>query len=177
MYGGFWRRKKFQTVNCFYILSYKILDWIWIQIWSGFSNSLDLNPDSTKHFDPHLDLDLLDTDPKHWIKGNITSTCYLVSTVVSWMPCRRVVDAAGVVMVGRLRHVHDPAVLLRRVSDPDPHGSALIWVGGSGSAFKLRIQIRIQEGKNSPQKVLKKVQNFHVLKCWMFSFGGWRLLL
>ncbi len=39
-----------------------------------------------------------------------------------------------------------------RVSDPypDPHGSALIWVAGSGSAFKLRI--RIQEGKNDPQK-------------------------
>ncbi len=52
-------------------------------------------------------------------------------------------------------------------------GSALIWVAGSGSAFKLRIWIRIQEGKN-PQK---KVQNFHVLKCWMFSFEGWRLLL
>ncbi len=49
--------------------------------------------------------------------------------------------------------------------DPDPHGSALIWVAGSGSrsAFKLRIriQIRIQECKNDPQK-LKKVQNFHV---------------
>jgi hypothetical protein len=34
-----------------------------------------------------------------------------------------------------------------RVSDPDPdpHGSALIWVAGSesGSAFKLRIRIRI----------------------------------
>jgi hypothetical protein len=41
-----------------------------------------------------------------------------------------------------------------RVSDPDPdpHGSALIWVAGSGSAFTLRIQIRIQEGKNDPQK-------------------------
>ncbi len=39
-----------------------------------------------------------------------------------------------------------------RVSDPDPHGSALIWVAGSGSAFKLLIQIRIQEGKNDPQK-------------------------
>jgi hypothetical protein len=43
-----------------------------------------------------------------------------------------------------------------RVSDPDPypdpHGSALIWVAGSGSAFKLRILIRIQEGRNDPQK-------------------------
>ncbi len=55
-------------------------------------------------------------------------------------------------------------------------GSALNWVAGSvsGSAFKLRI--RIQEGKNDPQK-LKKVQNFHVFKYWMFSFEGWRLLL
>jgi hypothetical protein len=49
--------------------------------------------------------------------------------------------------------------------------SALIRVAGSGSAFKLRIRIRIQEGKNDPQKY-KKVQNFHVLKCWMFSFEG-----
>jgi hypothetical protein len=33
-------------------------------------------------------------------------------------------------------------------------GSALIWVAGSGSgsAFKLLIRIRIQEGKNDPQK-------------------------
>ncbi len=27
------------------------------------------------------------------------------------------------------------------------------------------------------QKNRKKVQNFHVMKCWMFSFEGWRLLL
>jgi hypothetical protein len=39
-----------------------------------------------------------------------------------------------------------------RVSDPDPHGSALIWAVGSGSAYKLRIRIRIQEGKNDPKK-------------------------
>ena len=44
-----------------------------------------------------------------------------------------------------------------RVSDPVPHGSALIWVAGSGSAFKLRI--RIQEGKNDP-KNWKKVRIF-----------------
>jgi hypothetical protein len=35
----------------------------------------------------------------------------------------------------------------------------------------LRIRIRIQEGKNDPQK-LKKVQNFHVFKYWLFSFEG-----
>jgi hypothetical protein len=29
--------------------------------------------------------------------------------------------------------------------------------------------IRIQEGKNDPQKY-KKVRKFHVLKCWTFSF-------
>ncbi len=46
-----------------------------------------------------------------------------------------------------------------RVSDPDPypdpHVSGLIWVAGSesGSAFKLLI--RIQEGKNDPQKYKK----------------------
>jgi hypothetical protein len=60
-----------------------------------------------------------------------------------------------------------------RVSDPYPdlHGSALIWVAGSGtgSAFKLRIRIRIQKGKNNPKK-WKKFPNFHVFKYWMFSF-------
>jgi hypothetical protein len=30
------------------------------------------------------------------------------------------------------------------------------------------VLIRIQEGKNDPQKMNK----FHVLKCWMFSFEG-----
>jgi hypothetical protein len=55
-------------------------------------------------------------------------------------------------------------------------GSALIWAAESGSAYKLRIRIRIQEGKNDPKK-WKKGQNFHLLKCWMFSFEGWRLLL
>ncbi len=34
--------------------------------------------------------------------------------------------------------------LIRRVSDPDPHGSAFIWAAGSGSAYKLRIRIRIK---------------------------------
>jgi hypothetical protein len=64
-------------------------------------------------------------------------------------------------------------VVYGRVSDPDPdpHGSALIWAVGSGSAYKLRIRIRIQEGKNDPKKY-KKGQNFHLLKCWMYSFEG-----
>jgi hypothetical protein len=39
-----------------------------------------------------------------------------------------------------------------RVSDPDLHGSALIWVTGYGSAFKLWIRFRIQDRKNDPQK-------------------------
>jgi hypothetical protein len=30
---------------------------------------------------------------------------------------------------------------------------------------------RIPEGKNDPRKY-KKVQKFHVLKCWIFSFEG-----
>ncbi len=34
--------------------------------------------------------------------------------------------------------------LIRRVSDPDPHGSAFIWAAGSESAYKLRIRIRIK---------------------------------
>ncbi len=50
----------------------------------------------------------------------------------------------------------------------------------AGLRIRIRIQsgqwIRIQEGKNDPQK-----QNFflkvHVLKCWMASFESWRLLL
>jgi hypothetical protein len=37
--------------------------------------------------------------------------------------------------------------------------SALIWVAGSGSAFKLRIQIRIQEGKMT-HKNRKKLRIF-----------------
>jgi hypothetical protein len=35
--------------------------------------------------------------------------------------------------------------------------------------------IRIQAGKNDPQKK-KKLNEFHVL-CWIFSLEGWRLLL
>jgi hypothetical protein len=33
--------------------------------------------------------------------------------------------------------------------------------------------IRIQEGKNNPQKV----KNGIVFKCWMFTFESWRRLL
>jgi hypothetical protein len=33
--------------------------------------------------------------------------------------------------------------------DPDPHGY------DSGSAFKIRIRIRIQEGRNEPPKIEK----------------------
>jgi hypothetical protein len=41
-----------------------------------------------------------------------------------------------------------------RVSDWNPHGSALIWVAGSGYTFKMliRIVIRIQASENDPQK-------------------------
>jgi hypothetical protein len=35
--------------------------------------------------------------------------------------------------------------------------------------IQLGLWIRIQEGKNDPQKY-KKVKKCHVLKCWMFSF-------
>jgi hypothetical protein len=49
--------------------------------------------------------------------------------------------------------------------DPDPRGSVLILV----------CWIRIQEGKKDEQK--KIVNKFYVLKCWMVSFEGWRLLL
>ncbi len=58
-----------------------------------------------------------------------------------------------------------------RVSYPDPHGSALIWFAGSG--FWSR------GAKMAHKKKVKKVKKFHVscFKCWMFSFGGWRLFL
>jgi hypothetical protein len=48
-------------------------------------------------------------------------------------------------------------------------GSGFNQVSGSKSGFGNRI--RIQEGKNDPQKY-KKVKKFHVLKCAMFSFEG-----
>ncbi len=46
-------------------------------------------------------------------------------------------------------------------------GSALIWVAGSGSAFWIRILIH--ESKMTPNK--ERVQRYHVLKYWMFSWG------
>jgi hypothetical protein len=36
--------------------------------------------------------------------------------------------------------------------------------------------IQIQEGKKNEKK-LNKVEKFYVLKCWIFSIEGWRLLL
>ncbi len=68
-----------------------------------------------------------------------------------------------------------------------------IYVGsetGSGSNWKVvfwirqksfwinlscRIRIRIQQDIFLTK--IEKVKKFHVLKCWMFSFEGWRLLL
>ncbi len=47
----------------------------------------------------------------------------------------------------------------------------------SGSAwFELMDPDPDPGGQKWPKK-LKKGQNFHLLKCWMFSFEGWRLLL
>jgi hypothetical protein len=46
-------------------------------------------------------------------------------------------------------------------------GSLFNRVCGSGSVFGIRI--RIQEGKNDPQKK-KKMVKVHVLKCWRASF-------
>jgi hypothetical protein len=40
----------------------------------------------------------------------------------------------------------------------------------------MRIQIRTQEGKQRPTNK-KKVRKIHVLKSWIFSFDGGRLLL
>jgi len=49
-------------------------------------------------------------------------------------------------------------ILRSRVSDPypDPHGSALIWAAGSGSAYKLRI--RIHEGLKMTPKNRKRTE-------------------
>jgi hypothetical protein len=48
-------------------------------------------------------------------------------------------------------------------------GSTLFELMGPDPHFECEIRIRIQEeGKNYPQKV----NNFHVLKCWMSSFKG-----
>jgi hypothetical protein len=76
-------------------------------------------------------------------------------------------------------NVHDNDVTIRKifknarhntysvtsVVDPDPHGSAFnlggwiwIWFLGSGSVLEIWIQIRIQEGKNDPQKWISKLQ-------------------
>ncbi len=49
-------------------------------------------------------------------------------------------------------------------------------VSESGSRFGIWIGIRTHDDKNYPQKYTK-VKNFNVLKCWMFSFEGWMLLL
>ncbi len=58
--------------------------------------------------------------------------------------------------------------VVNRVSDPDPD-----WIRFQSGQW---IRIRIQEGKNDPQKWGK---NFlvHVLKVWMVSFMSCRLLL
>jgi hypothetical protein len=57
--------------------------------------------------------------------------------------------------------------------------NAVLWIRiqrDAGSGSRYAIWIRIQEGKNYPQKY-KRALKFHFLKCWMFSFEGCRLLL
>jgi hypothetical protein len=55
-----------------------------------------------------------------------------------------------------------------RVVDPDPQNLSC----------RIRIWITIQNtdpdpgGQKWPTKIEKKVKNFQVLKCWMFSFEG-----
>ncbi len=52
---------------------------------------------------------------------------------------------------------------LTRVSDPDPHGSALIWVAGSGSAFKLRIrQVQVKLFSLPPSSLRKTMGPLHL---------------
>ncbi len=58
-------------------------------------------------------------------------------------------------------------------------GSVSGWIRINLSCW-IRIRIQIADpdpgGQKWPQKK-KKVQNFHLLKCWMFSFEGWWLYL
>ncbi len=59
--------------------------------------------------------------------------------------------------------------------DPDSHGPKLILSAGSGSgpALVMRIRTRMLEGKMNLKK-RKKVKKCIVMKCWMFSFEGYR---
>ncbi len=49
------------------------------------------------------------------------------------------------------------------------------WFWSAGSESSIGMQIRIQKRLKLPTK-LEKVKKFHALKCWMFSFDGWRLV-
>ncbi len=60
-------------------------------------------------------------------------------------------------------------------------GSGSAWIRINLSCW-IRIRIQIADpdpdpggGKNYPKNRTK--ENFHLLKCWMFTFEGWRLLL
>jgi hypothetical protein len=65
-------------------------------------------------------------------------------------------------------------VAITSVVHPDPDWIWIQWFPGSGTGFTIRSGFR--EGKNNPQ-IRKKLNKFHFLKCWMFSFEGWRLLM
>ncbi len=58
---------------------------------------------------------------------------------------------------------HSNLVSLRQVQDMDIVESTLLWIRIRINLSRWR-RIRIEEGKNDPQK-LKKIKNFHVLKC------------
>ncbi len=57
-----------------------------------------------------------------------------------------------------------------RVVDPDPHGSALIWVAGSRSVFKMRIQIK--EGKNEITQKNRRRKKYSCVKLLDVLFWG-----
>ncbi len=55
-----------------------------------------------------------------------------------------------------------------KVSDPDPY-----WIRiQSGQWIRIRIRNLYPDPgeKNDPQKYIKKIKKFYVLKCWMFTF-------
>jgi hypothetical protein len=63
-----------------------------------------------------------------------------------------------------------------RVADPDPDPNWIRIQSGQWIRMRIRNPDPDPGGQIWPTKVAKKSE-IHVLKCWMFSFESWRLLL
>ena len=72
-----------------------------------------------------------------------------IALLFKYSKCESALFIFSLQNIMQLFRVSDPDLY----PDPDPHGSALIWAVGSESrsAHKLRIRIRIHEGKNDPK--------------------------